>query len=153
MSPDPYIHQLLDADLPCAAKEPLHGSLNTILHARADQRGLELCPYPSRAILKDEVHELIITAEESAAPTKTVNKIAYLGYFTVRESGVLWVGDRISINDKFIGYLAGYDLTHFPNHMNVIILVKGTLFTGLEAKLNPGDSIEFTFVQGKKIWK
>jgi len=114
---------------------------------------LELCPYPSRAILKDEVHELIITAEESAAPTKTVNKIAYLGYFTVRESGVLWVGDRISINDKFIGYLAGYDLTHFPNHMNVIILVKGTLFTGLEAKLNPGDSIEFTFVQGKKIWK
>ena len=153
MSPDPYIHQLLDADLPCAAKEPLHGSLNTILHARADQRGLELCPYPSRAILKDEVHELIITAEESAAPTKTVNKIAYLGYFTVCESGVLWVGDRVSINDKFIGYLAGYDLTHFPNHMNVIILVKGTLFTGLEAKLNPGDSIEFTFVQGKKIWK
>ena len=153
MSPDPYIHQLLDADLPCAAKEPLHGSLNTILHARADQRGLELCPYPSRAILKDEVHELIITAEESAAPTKTVNKIAYLGYFTVRESGVLWVGDRVSINDKFIGYLAGYDLTHFPNHMNVIILVKGTLFTGLEAKLNPGDSIEFTFVQGKRIWK
>jgi hypothetical protein len=37
--------------------------------------------------------------------------------------------------------------------MNVIILVKGTLFTGLEAKFNPGDSIEFTFVQGKKIWK
>jgi hypothetical protein len=153
MSPDPYIHQLLDSDLPCAAKEPLHGSLNTILHARADQRGLELCPYPSRAILKDEVHELIITSEESAAPTKTVNKIAYLGYFTVRESGVLWVGDRISINDKCIGYLAGYDPTHFPNHMNVIILVKGTLFTGLEAKFNPGDSIEFTFVQGKKIWK
>jgi len=153
MSPDPYVHRLLDSDLPCAAKEPLRGTLNTILHARAEQRGLELCPYPSRAILKDEVHELIITAEETAAPTKTVNRIAYLGYFTVAESGVLWVGDRVSINDRFIGYLAGYDLTHFPNHMNIIIMVNGDLFTGLEAKYMPGDRIEFSFVQGKKTWK
>jgi len=92
MSPDPYIHQLLDADLPCAAKEPLHGSLNTILHARADQRGLELCPYPSRAILKDEVHELIITAEESACPHQNCQQDCRTWAISLSASRVVTVG-------------------------------------------------------------
>lgn len=151
MSPDPYINKLLDSELPCKAKPPLIGQLCLILHARADQRGLELCPFPSRAVLKHEVHELILTAESGARPGSQVNQISYLGYFEVLASGVLWVGDRVEINGQPVGWLAGYDLTHFPNHMNIVIQTDGPLYTGHEAGLQPGAEIRFIFTEGKRI--
>lgn len=150
MSPDPYINKLLNTDLPCKAKPPLPGRLCLILHARAEQRGLELSPFPSRAILKHEVHELILTAEEHAKPGSIVNQIAYLGYFEVLESGVLWVGDRVEINGQLIGWLAGYDMTHFPNHMNIVIQAVEPIQTGYEAGLQPGAEIRFIFTEGKR---
>ena len=146
MSPDPYVNKLLDQELPCKAKSPIVGQINCILHARADERGLELCPYPSRAVLQHEIHEIILTAEE-AAPGKQVNKISYLGYFEVLRGGVLWVGDRVDVDGKPIGVLAGYDLTHFPNHMNIIIRIEEPLYTGFEVGLKPGASIAFTFTR------
>jgi hypothetical protein len=148
MSPDPYINKLLDAELPCKAKTVVSGSLNCILHARAEKRGLELSPFPSRAVIKHEIHELIITAEEQAAPGTIVNKIAYLGFFEIEEGGILWVGDRVDVDGKTVGELAGYDMAHFPNHMNIVVKVKEPLITGYEAGLKPGASITFTFVKG-----
>ena len=44
------------------------------LHARSERRGLELAAFPSRALLKNEIHELILTAED-AGPGKTVNPL------------------------------------------------------------------------------
>lgn len=145
--PDPYVNKLLDQDRPCVEKSPVRGRINCILHARAEKRGLELCPYPSRAVLQHEIHELILTAESEAAPGKTVNRISYLGYFEVEQGGVLWIGDKVLINHQPVGSLAGYDLTHFPNHMNIIIRIDGDLYTGLEANLHPGASIEFIFLK------
>lgn len=147
--PDPYINKLLDADLPCTDKSPVKGKLVCILHARAEQRGLELCPYPSRAVLKNEIHELILTAEAQAAPAQKVNRISYLGYFEVMEGGVLWTGDQVNLNGQLIGILAGYDLTHFPNHMNIVIKVQEPLYTGWEIDLLVGAPIEFIFTQKK----
>jgi len=147
--PDPYINRLLDADLPCKAKPPVKAFVNTVLHARADKRGLELCPFPSRAVVKNEIHELIITAE-NAKPGGTVDKIAYLCFFEVLNSGMLWVGDILEINGKPIGYLAGYDFAHMPNHMNIIIQVQEPLKTGFELDLKPGDELQFVFVEGKR---
>jgi hypothetical protein len=91
---------------------------------------------------------LIITAEEQAAPGTTVNKIAYLGFFEIEEGGILWVGDRVDVDGKTVGELAGYDMAHFPNHMNIVVKVKEPLITGYEAGLKPGASITFTFVKG-----
>lgn len=145
MSPEPYRNHLLDTPYPCAAKSPVTGRLVCILDARAPQRGLELCSYPSRAVLKHEIHELILTAESTAAPGQTVDRISYLAYFEVLEGGVLWVGDRVMIAGKAVGTLAGYDLTHFPNHMNIIIKTGAELFTGLEAGFVSGAPIEFLF--------
>ena len=145
--PDPYVNKLLDTAHPCAAKSTVEGRINCVLDARAPQRGLELCPYPSRAVLTHEIHELIITAEATAAPNATVNAIAYLGYFEVLQGGVLWVGDRVDVDGKPIGVLAGYDLTHFPNHMNIIIRIEEPLYTGFEVGLKPGASIAFTFTR------
>lgn len=144
--PDPYVNKLLDADLPCKDKLPITGQINCILHARAEKRGLELCPYPSRAVLKHEIHELILTAEE-AGPGKTVNKISYLGFFEIEDGGILWIGDNVEVDGKTIGTLAGYDLSHFPNHMNIIIRVEEPLYTGYEAGLKPGAPIRFIFTR------
>lgn len=145
MSPDPYAANKLDTKYPCADKNVVDGKLCVILDARARDRGLELVVYPSRAVQKHEIHEIILTAEAGAAPGAKVNNISYLGYFEVLESGVLWVGDRVLVDGRQVGTLAGYDMTHFPNHMNIIIKIEGALFTGLEAGLQVGAPISFVF--------
>jgi hypothetical protein len=149
MSLDPYIHKLLDQEYPCTDKSPVVGRINCILQARAEQRGLELCPFPSRAVRQHEIHELILTAEE-AGPGKRVDRIAYLGYFEVLEGGVLWAGDRVEIDGREIGRLAGYDLTHFPNHMNIIIHAQEPLHTGFESRYQPGARILFTLPEDRR---
>jgi hypothetical protein len=145
MSPDPYSAKKLDTKYPCAGKDIVSGKLCVILDARAQNRSLELVAYPSRVVLKNEIHELILTAEKSAEPGAVVNYISYLGYFEVLESGVIWVGDRVMIGDLEVGTLAGYDMTHFPNHMNIIIKTEHDLYTGFEAGLVLGQPVTFTF--------
>lgn len=145
MSPDPYAAKALSTKYPCADKTLVKGKLCVILDARAGSRGLELVMYPSRAVLKNEIHEIILTAEEGVAPGAVVNDISYLGYFEVLESGVIWVGDKVMVGEREVGTLAGYDMTHFPNHMNIIIKINGSLFTGLEAGFKVGDPISFVF--------
>lgn len=145
MCPDPYADNKLDTRYPCAAKSDVNGELRVILDARAQNRGLELAVYPSRAVIKHEIHELILTTESTAEPGAVVNDISYLGYFEVLDGGVLWAGDRVLVNDKPIGTLAGYDMTHFPNHMNIVIKIDGGLYTGLEAGLKLGAPISFVF--------
>ncbi len=145
MCPDPYEAKKLNTKYPCADKSVVNGKLCVILDARARNRGLELVQFPSRAVMKNEIHEIILTAEESAAPGAAVNDISYLGYFEVLESGVIWVGDRVLVGGKEIGTLAGYDMTHFPNHMNIIIKISGSLYTGLEAGFQVGEPITFLF--------
>jgi hypothetical protein len=122
--------------------------VNCVLHARAANRGLTICPFPSRAVIKHEIHELILTSED-ASPGTVVNNISYLCFFEILESGMLWAGDRVECKDTFIGCLMGYDFAHMPNHMNIITQIKGDLYTGYEAGLKPGDELKFTFTHGK----
>ncbi len=145
MSPDPYAANKLDTKYPCAKKGTVHGKLCVVLDARASNRALELVKFPSRAVLKNEIHELILTAEATAEPGSIVNTISYLGYFEVLESGVIWAGDKVMIGAIEVGTLAGYDLTHFPNHMNIVIKTDRALFTGLEANLEVGLPVTFVF--------
>ncbi len=143
---DPYQNQLLNTGSPCAAHLPVPARLVCILHARAEARGLSLAPFPSRAVLKHEVHELILTAE-AAAPGQTVNRIAYLAFFEVLESGILWAGDTIRLGEQVLGQLAGYDMTHMPNHMNIILRSSEPLQTGLELGLELGQLLRFEHTQ------
>jgi len=117
---DPYKTGMFREN-PYAKKKPLIGQLVVVLDGKYEERGLKLISQPSRCLLANEVHELIITDEESKQPGDIVNKIAYLGFFVVKNSGVILAGDKISINDSFIGTIAGFDETHMPNHYNIII--------------------------------
>jgi hypothetical protein len=149
MSQDPYANKLLDSDMPCKEKSDMVGVINCVLHARAEARGLELAPFPSRALLRGEIHELIVTAEE-ARPEARVNGIAYVGFFEVTEGGILWAGDEVRVAGQLLGRLAGYDLTHFPNHFNIVVRAAAPLQTGFEMDIHPGAEVRFTFT-GKSI--
>jgi hypothetical protein len=105
---------------PYFSKADIKGNLVVVLEGSYESRGLTLMSQPSRALLKGEIHELILT-DEDVRTGDTVNSISYLGFFEVTEASVAVVGDDVFIKDTFVGKLAGFDDTHMPNHLNIII--------------------------------
>jgi hypothetical protein len=144
--PDPYKNQLLDQKRPVTDKTVAKGRVVAVLNAHAEHRQLQLEPFPSRAVLKNEIHELILTLED-AHPNSVVDGISYVCFFEVLESAILWQDDVLLINAKKIGKLAGYDNSHMPNHMNIIVRSDIELLTGFDLDLKPEDPIEFRFVK------
>jgi hypothetical protein len=50
------------------------------------------------------------------------NDISYLGFFEFTTAGVLAVGDRLlDESNLLIGEIIGFDFTHMPNHMNIVL--------------------------------
>ncbi len=142
MSKEPHGSAILDK-YPYAAKTDVVGKLVCILDARSEERGMELIIHPSRALRRGEIHELAITDDPEAGPEHTVDRVAYLAFFSVEEGGIVLVGDRVKVGKQEMGRVAGFDLTHFPNHMN--ILVRSTeRKTGPELGLSLGDSVTFS---------
>lgn len=123
---DPYIRGKL-ATGAYAAKIDLCGYIVAVLRGVLLDRSLELIPQPSRAILEREVHELIIT-DEPAEPGSRVSRVAYLAFVEFHNGGVLLTGDSVLIGGVEVGHIAGFDLSHFPNHMNLV--VRGDLVSG-----------------------
>lgn len=117
---DPYKTGMFKGVNPYVRKKPLKGKIIVVLDGKYEGRGLNLIAQPSRCIKAGEVHELIIT-DESKGPGDMVNRIAYVGFFEVKESAVIVVGDEVKINGNVIGKVAGYDETHMPNHYNIVV--------------------------------
>lgn len=117
---DPYQAGMFKSN-PYASKVPIRAALNVILDGRLEQRGLELMTPPSRCVLKHEIHELIITDESDAGPGRHVDRIAYLGFMEILEGGVIVSGDQVKLGERVIGEIAGFDPTHLPNHLNIVI--------------------------------
>lgn len=112
-----------------------------VLRGIVPDRNMDLIPQPSRAVKAGDIHEIILT-DQDAAPGSTVGRVAYLAFVEFQCGGVLLYGDRIYREGEPIGELLGYDLSHFPNHMNVV--VRGELKSGEERDLRPGDTLIFT---------
>lgn len=136
---DPYKAGMFKAN-PYAAKTPIKGNLVVVLDGKLEGRSLQLMNPISRALCKNEIHELILTDETEAGPGKQVNKIAYLGFFEVTEGGVMVAGDELTIGGKKIGVIAGFDETHMPNHLNIIVKADSRS-TGVEQGLQLGDEV------------
>lgn len=136
---DPYKAGMFKKS-PYASKTPIKATLCVILDEKLDSRGLELMTPPSRAVLKNEIHELIITDETDAGPGRHVDRIAYLGFMEIQEGGVMVAGDQIKLGDKVIGEIAGFDPTHLPNHLNIIIK-SSERKTGIEHNAHLGQEI------------
>lgn len=141
MTIDPYKSGKFKSN-PYAKKSDVGGPLAVVLDGKMNDRGLSLIVPISRCIKKDEVHELILTDEETARPGAGVNRIAYLGFFTAEQSGVIVEGDEVTLNGQVVGHLAGFDETHMPNHLNIVIRTSN-LKTGLELGANTGERVLF----------
>jgi len=117
---DPYKINLIKK-VPLAKKNRVFSKLVAIMDMEIKKRGLQLIPSYTRALLKNEIHELIITDEKNAGPRKKVNNISYLGFVRIEEGGIVAKGDKVYLEGKIIGEVAGFDETHMPNHLNIII--------------------------------
>ncbi|KAB2952349.1 hypothetical protein F9B85_09340 [Heliorestis acidaminivorans] len=123
---DPYAKNMLKIH-PYAKKKDVVGELVAILDGRLEQRGLQLIKPISRALAVNEIHEIIMTDEDDSKPGSEVNRIAYLAFFEVKGGGVVVTGDPVYLKGKLLGHIAGFDETHMPNHINIVIHSKERL--------------------------
>ena len=112
-----------------------------VLRGQVPDRNMDLIPQPSRAVKAGDIHEIILTDEE-AAPGSRVGRVAYLAFVEFQRGGILLYGDTVYVGDEPIANLLGYDLSHFPNHMNIV--ARGDLRSGEERGLHLGDTIVFS---------
>jgi hypothetical protein len=119
-------------------RRPVMGETVALLHISFDDRGLKLIETKSRTVKKYEIHELMIT-DEDAAPGGGANRVRAIGFFEITDSGLIVVGDEVFIEDRLLGTLAGFDVTHMPNHINVVVKADSLD----EPVLRVGDRISF----------
>ncbi len=63
-----------------------------------------------------------------------------IGFFEIIKSGLIVAGDDVWIEDRLLGKLAGFDVTHMPNHINVVVKAESLD----EPDLRVGDRIRFS---------
>jgi len=118
----------------------LKGQIVAVSGRSFDERGLSLIPQPTRVLCKNEIHELVTTDEVDAGPNKTINRVGVIGFFEVTQGSYVIVGDPVFIRGKDIGKLAGFDETHLPNHLNIVVLSPKRV-SGLEVGFHIGDRV------------
>lgn len=117
---NPYEKKLITGSL-CSKKSSVRGRIVAVMNSKLSRRGLRLISPFTRVLRKGEIHELIITDEEDAGPEKNVNRIAYIGFVEMEQGGVVATSDKVSLQGKHIGEIVGFDETHAPNHLNIVI--------------------------------
>ncbi len=138
MAEPPYDPHLITPSV-YGDRRPVTGEIVALLHITFEDRNLELISSRSRGLRRNEIHELMITDEEDASPGGGADRVSAIAFFEVLEGGLAVVGDKVSIRGRLLGKVAGYDMTHMPNHMNVLVKAE-TLDTG---PIEVGDAIEF----------
>jgi uncharacterized protein YuzE len=69
--------------------------------------------------------------------------VAYIGFFEVEEGGIILVNDRVTVEGQEVGQVVGFDFTHAPNHLNILIRTEAPV-TGAELGLKPGGRVVFS---------
>ncbi len=139
---DPYVRKKFAVNA-YASKNDVHGSVVAVLRGTLQDRNLDLIPQPSRVVQKSDVHEVIVT-DEDAVPGSRVARVAYVAFVEFQNGGVLVRGDQVSIGGRVVGHLSGFDLSHAPNHMNMVL--GGDLVGGEERGLQVGMDVLFRMV-------
>jgi len=141
---DPHQEQVLNTDNPYVDKRAVEGRIVCVLDARSERRGMQVEPHPSRAVPAGEIHELAVTDDPEAGPGARVERVAYVGFVEIVRGGVILTGDQVTLGPRQLGRVVGFDCTHFPNHMN--ILVRGSHWqTGRELEVVVDEPVVFTF--------
>ena len=130
-------------------KTSVRGHIVVVLDTRRENRQLELIHPYSRCVTASEVHELVLTDEQNAKPGSKVQRVAGIGFMVFSQSGVVMVGDRfMSPGLGPLGTVVGFDVSHYPNHFNVV-LYNDSWLTGREMGLYLNSEVLFS---GESIW-
>jgi hypothetical protein len=136
---DPYASGLVTKS-PYGPKRIIQSSVIAILQIEMEGRGLNLIQPKSRALKKNEIHELMITDEKEAKPGVVVNRVSYIAFIEIHWGGVMVVGDEVYWKNNFLGTVVGFDDTHMPNHQN-IVLYSPKRITGKDLNIKLEDPI------------
>lgn len=136
---DPYAAGMIPG-VPNILRSPLKGRFAGVLKSKRFQRGLILIQPKTRCLRKYDIHEIVITDEMDAAPGGCVDRFFGVGFVEFNSSGVIAQGDSIVVNGVTVAEVAGFDETHAPNHLN-IVLKTPTPKTGIELGIEPGDPV------------
>src|SRR5207248_1409398 len=98
------------------SRRRVSGELVYVSVKRASGRDMKLEKLTSRAMLQGEIHELIVSSSKGLSPGAAVPDVAYIGFFEVTRGSMALAGDEVWVGPERLGILAGFDLTHFPNH-------------------------------------
>ena len=118
-------------------RRPVEGEIVALLHITFKERGIKLIDARSRAMLRGEIHELMTTDEETAAPGGGANRVSAIAFFEVEVGGIAVVDDDVLLGDELLGKVAGFDMTHMPNHMNLLVKV----LTFKESSIGVGEKL------------
>ena len=124
------------------AKRHVRGELIYVFSLRTDERWMQLEEFPSRALGSGEIHELIVSANPGLKPGAKVRDVAYIGFFEVAVSGIAEPGDEVWAGEHRLGVLAGFDMSHYPNHFNIVVSTDVAV-TGAELGLDVGATVRF----------
>lgn len=125
-----------------AANRPVEGEIVTLLDSTHESRGLKLMPTYSRALTQHSIHELIATDERGKQPGDSVDHIAYLAFFEVVRGGCVIVGETLKVDGRPVGTIIGFDETHEPNHINIVVEVPARR-TGKALDFSIGKAVGF----------
>jgi hypothetical protein len=139
---EPHLGGVLDTRAPYFAKRPVAAEVVAVLHAHAASRRLELTMHPSRAVCAGEVHEILATDEPAKGLSSTVDRVGYVACIAFKQSGMVLVRDAVVLEGKVVGTVIGFDETHLPNHMNIVIYTD-SLVTGRDLGAQLGDEVRF----------
>jgi hypothetical protein len=138
--PEPYEGLIVPRHLKCL-KSPVEGYVVGILGNTAERRGMKLIAMPSRVVRAGDVHEVVSTTE-IAGPGETVESVGYLAWVAFAKPGVVVAGDTVQVNGGLLGEVCGFDETHAPNHLNIVVRTR-ELLTGRTANLHPDTRVTF----------
>ncbi|WP_128428106.1 Gfo/Idh/MocA family protein [Streptomyces cyaneus] len=122
------------------SKLPVRTSVVRLLFHETVRRGMLLAHAGSACIRAGDIHELVVTREDTDVAGARIDHVAYLGFIEFLDPAMLTRGDTFWIGDRKLGVFAGYDESHLPNHLN-LILSADRLVTAEDIDLRPQDVI------------
>lgn len=121
-------------------KEELQAVVSAVMGHKRNDRKMVLAEWKTRCIKEGEIHEFLSSTDFGGDKTKTLNNFVYLGFFRFTKGGVIEIGDRlITGKNTVLGEIIGFDDTHLPNHINIVL--SGQDKTGEELGLKAGQQI------------
>ena len=104
------------------AKRAIAGEV--VAEVRARGRRLQLSENWSRSVKLGEIHEIMLTGNV-LSPGDVMTEFMAVAFFETSQGGHSVIGDKLYLDGVEVGVLAGYEMNHMPNHMNIVFMGNG----------------------------